>query len=30
MLTDIEMPGSMYVIKLAFAVRDRWLPLMDM
>ena len=29
MLADIEMPGSINVIKLAFAVRDRWLPLMD-
>jgi len=28
MLTDIEMPGSMNVIKLAFAVRDRWLPIL--
>jgi hypothetical protein len=27
MLTDIEMPGSMNVIKLAFAIRDRWLPI---
>lgn len=27
MLADIEMPGSINVIKLAFAVRDRWLPI---
>ena len=27
MLTDIEMPGSMNGIKLAFSVRDRWPPI---
>ncbi|PZR84103.1 MAG: response regulator [Stutzerimonas stutzeri] len=26
-LTDIEMPGSMDGLKLAFAVRDRWPPI---
>ena len=27
MFTDIEMPGSMDGLKLAFAVRDRWPPI---
>lgn len=26
--TDIEMPGSMNGLKLAFAVRDRWPPIL--
>jgi CheY-like chemotaxis protein len=27
LLTDIEMPGSMDGLKLAYAVRDRWPPI---